>query len=241
MKTKECSNYFDEINNENKAYWIGFIWSDGYVWIRKKEKRSEYGFKLDLSDVDEEHLYKLKNDMKIRTSIKHYNKYKNAFPTNNGVSRVSCYDKHLIEILQNKYGIIPRRTNCFNLIKNIPNEYLKDFIRGILDADGSFTKYVSHIEKENRDEIKYTVAFCGNNMLLNFIEDVFIQNNLIPNTKRILSKRHKDKDFGCYNLKISGKNNFYNVLNWLYEDSDVYLDRKYEKYMKYKKEDFRED
>lgn len=29
-------NFFDEIDNPKKAYWLGFIWSDGYVAKRKR-------------------------------------------------------------------------------------------------------------------------------------------------------------------------------------------------------------
>lgn len=242
---KECSNYFDSIDNKCKAYWIGFIWSDGYVWVRNRSKKEgtftkEYGFKLDLCDVDESHLYKLKDNMKIKTSIKNYSNYKNTFSSKNGVSRISCYDKHLVLTMQEKYGIIPNRNDANKLINNIPKEYYKDFIRGVMDADGSFSKYVSHNSKRNNDEIKYNITLGGTETLLRFMEKVLVKQGLLLNmtTERKLQKRHKDKDGNFLSIKISGKNNFYNILNWLYEDANIYLDRKYDKFINYKKEDF---
>lgn len=31
-------NFFDKIDNPQKAYWLGFIWSDGYVAKTRKIK-----------------------------------------------------------------------------------------------------------------------------------------------------------------------------------------------------------
>ncbi len=40
MKRKKYNeNYFEQIDNENKAYWLGFIYADGYV---RKKLHKEY-------------------------------------------------------------------------------------------------------------------------------------------------------------------------------------------------------
>ena len=42
-------NIFDEIDTEEKAYWLGFLWSDGTVAKRvRNENNVEYAFKIDL-------------------------------------------------------------------------------------------------------------------------------------------------------------------------------------------------
>lgn len=51
-KPKFNENYFDEIDNEHKAYWLGFIWADGYMAIRHRNNRISYEFKLSLKQDD---------------------------------------------------------------------------------------------------------------------------------------------------------------------------------------------
>ena len=61
-------NYFEEITNENKAYWLGFIYADGSVRLRdrypnKKWKPSIiYEFKIKLGIKDKEHLEKFRDE-----------------------------------------------------------------------------------------------------------------------------------------------------------------------------------
>ena len=50
-------NYFDEINSKDKAYWIGFIWCDGYLSYRNRNDCESYDLKLSLSSEDISHLY----------------------------------------------------------------------------------------------------------------------------------------------------------------------------------------
>ena len=46
-------NYFDKIDTPDKAYWLGFIWADGYIAKRERKQpngcvRIEYNLKLAL-------------------------------------------------------------------------------------------------------------------------------------------------------------------------------------------------
>jgi hypothetical protein len=107
---KEINNYFEYIDNSHKAYWLGFLWADGYVWKRIRNRGVEYGLKLDLSSIDYDMLVQFKKDLNIYTDIKSYTPYKNSFSTTNGVCRCSYYNKTMVSMLMDKYGIIPHRT-----------------------------------------------------------------------------------------------------------------------------------
>ena len=50
-------SYFKNIDTEEKAYWLGFLYADGYV--RKRQRNSEMRLKLGIKDLD--HLEKFKN------------------------------------------------------------------------------------------------------------------------------------------------------------------------------------
>ena len=57
-------HFFDVIDTEEKAYWLGFIYADGYV------TKTVFGIKL--KDSDTCHLEKLKSALKSEHSIGHY-------------------------------------------------------------------------------------------------------------------------------------------------------------------------
>ena len=51
--------YFEEINTERKAYWLGFLYADGYIEpIYRKEKIKAYRIEVGLSIIDKNTLEK---------------------------------------------------------------------------------------------------------------------------------------------------------------------------------------
>lgn len=222
-------DYFDTIDNPNKAYWLGFIWCDGYVWMRERKNSKEYGMKIDLSIVDIDHLFKLNKEIDNKTNIKQYESYKSSFG-NNKVCRLSTYNKHLVQTLLEKYGIVPHRNDCNKIINNIPSKYYKDFIRGLLDGDGSFCKFKIMTEKYE----KYKVFFGGTEDLLLFIEQYLYDNDIIKTKGRKTSKRHKDGDGDFKGLEFCGRKQALRILSFLYDNADMYLNRKYNKYLSMK-------
>ena len=232
MPTKFNKEYFDKIDSSDKAYWIGFIWSDGSVMYRKR-KSEEYLLKIDLAHRDYEHLKKFNENIEGEYEVKtYYNK--TSFSEHSKICRISVYNKHFVKNLMDKYGIFSYRTDATKILSEIPKEYKKDFIRGIFDADGSFSAYTLIDKKKGYILNKKTLRFGATVEILRYIEDYLIENGVINNFKRKLTKRHEERD-GCYfQLSLSGKQNVMDTLDLLYKNSDVFLDRKYEKYMKMK-------
>ena len=65
-KYKVNESYFD-ILNDNSAYWLGFLYADGYV--RMKDGRSGE-LKLKLKDTDKNHIEKFLSEIESNHSIK---------------------------------------------------------------------------------------------------------------------------------------------------------------------------
>lgn len=230
-RPKFNENYFDIIDTADKAYWLGFIWSDGYLGYRIRENgREEYNLKISLCKTDYDHLNKFNKCIDGKYKVKFY-KSPSSYTNDCEEARLFITNKHMGEVLRNKYGIIAHRSNCKNVIKNVPDNLKSDFIRGIVDADGSFSYYTVMQNKHVCN--KYSFQICGSKSLLRYIEQVFIDNGLIDDIKRKLYKRHKEenRDLNCFTLVLSGKNNVVDVLDFLYKDSHIYLDRKYIKYL----------
>lgn len=227
-------HYFDSIDDEHKAYWLGFIWSDGYLGYRIRDNsREEYNLKLSLMESDYEHLEKFNNDIDGNYKIHYYTYGESAFKSKSGrEARLFITNVHFGKNLRDKYGIIPHREDCTKIIQHIPTNLTKHFIRGVIDADGTFSHYMT--KKQDYNVNKYNIHICGSEMLLKYIEKYFIEIRLIDDIERKLCVRHKEegRDAGCKSLAISGRISVTGILNHLYKEADIYLNRKYEKYLK---------
>ena len=62
--------FFDVINTEEKAYWLGFIYADGYITTKRNNGNQSLG--ITLSKSDKEHLEKFKRSIKSNHPINTY-------------------------------------------------------------------------------------------------------------------------------------------------------------------------
>lgn len=221
--------YFDVIDSEDKAYWLGFIWSDGYMCIRDRNNNGNisYEFKLSLAKEDKNHLEKFKKCIDSDFIIKEYKSNNPSFENAQNEVRLMLYNKYFCENLVKNYGLVPHRNKINKLIQNIPNNLIKHFIRGVFDADGSVNYYIDYTRYNTP---KITISFNCCDELIDFINLYFINSKLM-NTKLKTYKRHEERDVNCISIHIAGKNQCENILNHLYKDSTIYLERKYIKYI----------
>lgn len=131
------SNYFNEINTERKAYWLGFLYADGNVLIQPYKT-------IRFSSIDIEILEEFIKDVEYTGIIttetqKVYNK---------SISKVSINDSTMVEDLC-KYGCVPNKTNIIS-IPNIPEKLMPHFIRGYFDGDGTVGIYNNALNKDYR-------------------------------------------------------------------------------------------
>ena len=225
------SHYFDVIDTDEKAYWLGFLWSDGYVCKRNRNGNDVYELNVRLMESDSSHLEKLKKCLDSSHEIK-FVKGHSGFIENYTYSKLYISNKHLCSTLYETYGIIPNRYDISKILKHLPKEYEKSFILGVLDADGSFSISFTPSKKSNKNLIRLRIDFGGSEMLLRFIENHLWEQQLIEIKNRKLCKRHEEDDKDGY-YRTLYFNNFTqcsNILNYLYDGQNMYLDRKYEKY-----------
>ena len=221
-------NYFDVINSKDKAYWMGFIWCDGYVSYRNRKGAESYDFKLSLSSKDVEHWDNFKSWLNSNHIIREY-EIKKGFNTKNKESRFLICNKYFGKTLYEKYGIVPNRQIADNVINNIPYELRYHFIRGILDADGCIIR--RNIEYKKSNAAEYSINFSTYEDLLVYINKVFLEDKL-TNTRYTLSTRHEERDGYCKSLRITGNSIVANILTKIYlSSSNLRLERKYSRYI----------
>lgn len=121
--TKHILNksYFENVDNEKKAYWLGFLYGDGNI---SKNKRQ-----LTLVSKDREHLEKFKRDLDCDYEIKPVNKIHRIIISSTKI----CKD--LIQL-----GCVPHKTFKLEKIPDIQTDLIRHFIRGLFDADGCIYK-----------------------------------------------------------------------------------------------------
>lgn len=222
--TKFNQHVFDVIDTEEKAYWLGFIFADGYV------SSTNYTFELSLSIKDKKHLEKFNsfmeyngNNVKINNSKCNEKTYKRC--------RWSITNKHLWNTL-NKYGCIPKKSLKITFPdKTIFSDesLIRHFIRGYFDGDGCISRNISTSNKNKIASLVITILGTEE-FLMSILDYSKISNFYIRN----ISKENKITK----EVRIHTKDHL-NFLNYLYKDSFIYLDRKYKKYVLFFIEDCR--
>ena len=91
--------YFEEINSEEKAYWLGFIYADGYI--------TNDTLGISLSSLDEGHLRKFKTSVESTYPINRY-KSKSIYGECN-YSRMIIKSKKIVEDLRKK-GVLNNKS-----------------------------------------------------------------------------------------------------------------------------------
>ena len=209
--------FFDNIDNEEKAYILGFIAADGHV--------GKWTMKIGLASYDKDILLKIKKNMKSDAKIKIEEK---LCSFNNKKTEVALFEinsSYLCNRLR-ELGFKQNKTIEFNF-PDIPKSLYPAFIRGYFDGDGSFSKYCTG------GYYKYHLSICGTLSLLNSIKN-YLEETLNINFNSKIEKRFNTENC-CYELRSSGKSNVYCLLDFLYQDASIYLDRKFIKYKNLKK------
>lgn len=205
-------DYFENIDNDEKAYWIGFIASDGCLY-HPKDSRQDI-LSVSLAIKDKEHLEKLKKSLKTNKpiSIGRHGKNKNFEHASLQIS-----SNKISKDLQ-KIGVCPQKTYNVQWPK-IPKKFLPAYIRGYFDGDGS----IAHkIEKNKLHRVNITIVGFVDNMK-NF------QNYLLSQgikTALVLDKR-EDRASGFASLTLTNKKEKQKFLHLIYDNATIYLDRKY--------------
>lgn len=209
------SAYFKEIDTEDKAYWLGFIAADGYI-SKTKYKNDVLGISLAVKDYS--HLEKFKKSISYTGDIK---EYISSGYAKSKYSRIAIRDSNVVnDLLSHGIKYNKSLTLDFDSIL-VPDFLMNHFIRGYFDGDGCITYSIHNKYKDRR----YAIKFCGTKSVLQGI-DLYLP---VKKTHK-LSKRKKDQK-DSYGLEIGGNNQVMDILEYMYSNSNIFLDRKHERYI----------
>ena len=218
-------NFFENIDSEQKAYYLGFILTDGYVG----EKDIVFELKSIDKHIIETFVTVINGTNKIHKIIRRGN-----FFSKRGciTSRLNFRSEKMIDDLKN-LGIKRGKTYKIN-IPVLPDYLERHFWRGVLDGDG----YVSCLNRKYRyttskgeGRISYNkyleTGICGHiNTVTAFSE--FLHKNKIKTSKIF-------PDHTIFSIRLKNATEGLKFLDLIYRDSDpkLCLKRKYAKYQEY--------
>lgn len=207
-------DFFQTIDNEEKAYWLGFIYADGCI------VRSGYTLTISINKKDEEHLQKL-SDI-FNKPLRSFTQTCSLMNNTNVCEMVELYiyNKSMYNDLL-ECGVVERKTysETTMILNNIPNNLIHHFIRGYFDGDGTVTC------QSNNLRVAY-FSFMGIEDFLKQIQNILDKTVLSSNQVTIRPNKN------IYTLTYTKHANIIEFYNWVYYNSTIYLNRKKTKFEK---------
>lgn len=159
---------------------------------------------INLAYKDKEHL------LKFQKSIKSNYKIQDKKIKNSKASLLKINSTQMcIDLINN--GILERKSLINEYPKNLSDKYFKDFLRGYFDGDGCFSR-----------NYESSLKILGTQKFLKEIQ------------KKIKVKSSLYKNKNIYSLEITNKKDKELFLDYIYSNSRIYLDRKYNRYVHFK-------
>lgn len=212
-------DYFENIDSEHKAYWLGFIYADGSITKKAYEKGSyTYRLRMELMFEDkyilEQMALDLESDLKPKeyyndtSSFEGYNKPKHT-------AYIMFSSKKMGEDLV-KLGVVPNKTLILKSLPSIPDNLMKHFIRGYFDGDGTAAKING----------KSCFGILGASK--NFISEIEKHlNQYAKVSKKNIAERNRIGRNTLYEFRYGAQVDIIKIYHYLYDDATVYLERKH--------------
>lgn len=210
--------YFDIINTEEKAYWLGFLYADGANCDKGKN------VSLSVSEVDAYMLERLKQN--IGSDHKIYIKLSSGFK-GKPIHMLLLNSVYLCDSLA-RQGCIPRKslTLKFPTVEQVPVDLLRHFVRGYFDGDGSFCSRVT----KNKTSLKGEVSIVSSEMFCEKMKEVL---NQLFSIGGYIKTHTCPSGQETFYFVLNGGNQVIQFMDWIYKDATIFLDRKREKYRQF--------
>ena len=196
-------NFFENINSEEKAYFLGLLMADGCIY--------KYNVRLFLQEKDSELLILFLKHLESEHHL--YNIINN--PKHSNQKGISISSKKLSSDLK-KLGCIEKKSLVLSF-PNIEENLINHFIRGYFDGDGSVFSYKRLIN--NKIYTEKGASFISSPSFIDKLKKILkIGNSYFTN-------QNKNKQ-----LIIKSESELLKLKEFLYRNSTIYLKRKFDKF-----------
>ena len=196
-------DFFDQIDSEEKAYWLGFVMADGCVCGNKLTIR--------IKKSDQNHIEKFLKSIGGNHPIKNVwcEKRSKLFEA----SYVNIYSKYMVCSLA-RHGVVPRKSCKEVVFKGTP-ELVRHFYRGVFDGDGSISVFSTYSSPNDQ----WRVNLCGSLEIVSGFAE-FIKQQVF-HTAPAIGKTGK-----LHHITYGGIGKPRDIVYHIYSDACVFLERK---------------
>jgi len=213
--------FFDTIDTEEKAYFLGLLYADGC----NHTENNETTISLQEEDVDilEKFRLAVRSSAPIRPNDYNHRKY--------GRKRIRIFSmcsKRICNRLS-ELGCVKAKSLVlkFPTSDQVPSHLIRHFVRGYFDGDGCFVSTRIGRKLSSSGYQQWSIGIVSTE---NFCKGLQAIAESQVGISTYLGKRHKDRDDTNRNFNISGNKQVTKFMDWLYKDATVYLLRKKAKY-----------
>lgn len=212
-KWKINSLAFNKINNEEKSYFLGFMYADGTVIKECNEVR------LRLQEKDKEMVEKFRIFLGHEKPLVCRNPTKGQVQSQWEVS----FNDHQIHSDLIRLGCWPHKTKylLFPTEQQVPKNLIHHFIRGYFDGDGCMHQF-------SKKESQWNISICVTKEFGERLQEI------IKNETKCSVRLSKHKTANIYILYVSGAINCFLFANYMYNNSTIFLQRKNDIFKKLK-------
>jgi hypothetical protein len=212
-----CEDYFDRIDDSDKAYFLGLLSADG------NNNPQRHRVRLALSGEDHVIVETLRDKLYpegrplsiIRLSQKNP-KHQDSYTLTICNRRMSIRLEEL-GIVKNKSLILtPPRTD------DVSPELVPDFVRGFFDGNGHFSWWMHGEYARGNFSIVSTSEVCR------WLGDLWSSELGVTHH---LYQRYPEREVNNWTLAISGNRQILAVLGWMYDRGGLCLPRKKQRYL----------
>ena len=204
--------YFDSIDTDEKAYWLGFILADGNIDPSGPHSSM---VRIGLSSRDAGHLKKFAQCTSLGSPIcicSH---------NGNGYASISVRSNEWADALA-KYGVVPNKGTVGFSVPGLDGGFYSSFYRGFFDGDGGIS-----VQARNGTWVVYCV---GPKV---FIRDFacWLADNADVSPDRVYKMKPKlSTSPDTWGWRYDGNRQVPRIMDVLYGNAALYLDRKYARY-----------
>ena len=211
QKYKRNSHYFDVIDNENKAYYLGLLYADGNNFSKHN------AITLSLQEEDGYLVEKFKDELEYEGPV-HYDELSKKNPNHKNQVRLTINDEYMSRQLYD-IGLVDNKSLILVFPEYIEDTFIRHFIRGYFDGDGG----VYYDKNRNRLSTNTTGTLEFLIKLKEILNSIGIDCNI--------SHPKQSKDNNTYILATCGNKNSLKYLSWMYENSYIKMIRKFSIYI----------
>lgn len=217
QKYSRNSNYFDCIDSENKAYFLGLLFADGNNYY----KEHKFAITLSLQECDGYLVQKFKEELQYEGHV-HFDELKLQNPNYQNQYRIVINDEHMSKQLES-LGVVNHKSLILQFPDYLDEKYLRHFCRGYFDGDGGvfYNKRFNKLSTSTTSTYEFVSA----------LHDILLE-KLDCHSSIHYPKQSYGKN--TYILNTSATRSSLKYLSWIYDDCEIKMERKYNLYLSIK-------